>query len=174
MSKLMILIVSTINLLSCSSMTPLGCSDNWKITGYYTPVESDFKGRSKNIQIMDADSYSFKEDFLAEVKIEGWGKTIDGWYLGYYGNNWHQSEFPKDARGHELYLGKVAADVNYLAPGNRIHIDNMSKILGQSQFKVADVGSAIKGRHIDVYVGEGESAKKKTWAITGTHRICSI
>jgi len=173
-SRSFIVIASMAGLVSCSAMTPLGCTDNWKITGYYTPVETDFSGQEQQIQLVDARDYTFKADFISAVKIEGWGKTTGGWYLGYYSNNWHKSHFPKDANGHALKIGKVAADPAYLASGVTIHIDNMLDTLGRGQFKVADVGSSVKGRHIDVYTGEGEQARKASWAVTGSHRVCSI
>jgi 3D (Asp-Asp-Asp) domain-containing protein len=40
-------------------------------------------------------------------------------------------------------------------------------------FKAEDIGSAIKGKHIDIYLGEGQSAIDK-WNLTGGNRYVDI
>src|ERR1041385_7147058 len=35
---------------------------------------------------------SFSQEFLEEIRTEGWGITRFGWALGYYGGAWHRSD----------------------------------------------------------------------------------
>jgi 3D (Asp-Asp-Asp) domain-containing protein len=149
------------------------CSSGWKITGYYSPVESDFS------QVIDASVLvknlgvrQFNQDFVADVKLNGWGRTRFGWYLGYFGQQWHKSPTPLDAQGKHLQLGAVAIDRDVLKMGNKITIPQVNDIVGVAQFVARDTGSAIKKKHIDVYTGEGKLARKVSWQVTGQQQVC--
>src|SRR6478672_2285540 len=57
------------------------CSDGWRITGYFTPVESDYTtAETREIEISGVGKFSFNTDFLKVVFNEeegfgeGWGK----------------------------------------------------------------------------------------------------
>ncbi len=149
------------------------CTPDWKITGYYSPIESDFPTiKDKSVVIESLGAVNFNQAFVAEVKLNGWGRTRYGWYLGYYGNKWHQSDTPLDAQGQHLQLGAVAIDRNFLKMGNRIVIPQVNDIVGVSTFVARDTGSAIKKKHIDVYTGEGKLARKTSWKVTGRNQVC--
>ena len=163
-----------ISLSACASLPATGqCEDNWQITGYYTPVEGDFSGPRQTINIADHGRNSFALAFLREVKMEGWGKTRDGWYLGYYSVGWHRAEQPQDATGQPLVVGTAAVDpkVNI---GQRLYIPAFRQWLNSGNFEARDVGGRIAKRHIDLYTGEGQSARKLTWRITGNQTVCLI
>ncbi|WP_068547172.1 3D domain-containing protein [Thalassotalea crassostreae] len=161
---------------SCSNLNSRSaeyCENNWKITGYYTPIELDFKSKqTRLIRISSTQSYMLNEDFVNAVKIEGWGKTKFGWYLGYYGKTWHKQSKPLNAYGRALTKGAIAVDKNLIAKDSVVKIQGLESILNIDQFVAVDVGSAIKQKRIDVYTGEGLSAKQKTYAVTGNHQVC--
>ncbi|MGC2237683.1 MAG: hypothetical protein WA584_16085, partial [Pyrinomonadaceae bacterium] len=80
------------------------CSDGWRITGYFTPIETDYdSAKMREIEIAGVGRMKFSADFLDVVFSEdkgfgeGWGKTRFGWYLGNYDGAWHKSSDPLDA-----------------------------------------------------------------------------
>jgi len=149
------------------------CSENWKITGYYSPIEADFPfEKNASVMVQKQGRIPFNATFLKEVKLEGWGRTRYGWYLGYFSKKWHKSANPLDARGKNLELGAVAIDRQYLKMGNRISIPQVNDVIGVPWFVASDVGSAIKQKHIDVYTGEGKLAKQTSWQVTGHKQVC--
>ena len=149
------------------------CSDNWKVTGYYSPIEMEFaQGVDRRIKIKDVGYLYFNKAFIKEVKMEGWGRTRFGWYLGYFSNQFHKSKVPLNAKGHHLQLGVVAIDTQYLKMGNKVSIPQVNDVIGVNWFVASDTGSAIKKKHIDVYTGEGKLAKVVTWRVTGKKQVC--
>jgi len=149
------------------------CSENWKITGYYSPIETDFPhDENRRLTIKNFGSLSFNRAFVSDVKLNGWGRTRFGWYLGYFGNQWHRSETPLDAQGKHLQLGAVAIDKQFLKMGNKIVIPQVNEMMGVSWFVARDTGSAIKKKHIDVYTGEGKLARAVSWKVTGRKQVC--
>lgn len=48
------------------------CSDGWRITGYYTPEESQFDGASEKIRLPDGTTETFLNDFLRHTKVDRW------------------------------------------------------------------------------------------------------
>ena len=96
-----------------------------------------------------------------------------GWYLGYYSNAWHKSPVPRDAQGHALQVGTIATDPDVIASGRSITIPEMYHYLKRKRFIAKDVGRNIRKRRIDVYTGEGYTAKKAAYKLTRRdHRIC--
>jgi len=159
-------------LIACTSATPKVCEENWQITGYFVPVEKDYPVKSlKKITIKDAITKTFDSTFLTAVKIEGWGKTNEGWYLGHYSSQWHKSIHPLDAKGNPLILSTIAADTSRIPFGREIYIPTLDASIEQP-FKVNDVGQAIKGKHIDIYTGEGKKAQLLTYKVTTKHQVC--
>ncbi len=149
------------------------CTPDWKITGYYSPIETDFTDKKNSrVFVNDIGPMNFNQYFVEEVKLNGWGRTRFGWYLGYYAQKWHKSNTPLDAQGKHLQLGAVAIDRQFLKMGNKIVIPKVNDIVGVSEFVASDVGSAIKKKHIDVYTGEGKLARKVSWKVTGRNQVC--
>jgi 3D (Asp-Asp-Asp) domain-containing protein len=170
MNKIFILF-TLVNLFSCASPNQI-CQQNWQITGFYTPLEYDFK-RHKMHQIwLNKKSYDYPLEFVKEVQMEGWGKTNAGWYIGYYANTWHKSEQPLNAKGLPLELGNIAVDNSVIVRNSQVYIATLKPHMGLDTFSAVDVGSAIKRDHIDIYTGEGKQAKLKTYQVTGRHNIC--
>ena len=155
------------------SAQALVCSADWKITGYYSPIEIEFPQTvNERIFINNVGHLHFNDDFIKEVKMEGWGRTRFGWYLGYFSNAFHKSKNPLNAKGQHLQLGAVAIDTQYLKMGNKITIPQVNEVIGVNWFVANDTGSAIKKKHIDVYTGEGKLAKATSWQVTGKKQVC--
>ncbi|MBU2862987.1 hypothetical protein KO489_03935 [Reinekea forsetii] len=161
---------------SCASTAQRhgACSSNWKITGYYTPVEKEYSGETTTITVTSLGPLSFNQSFLEDVKMEGWGKTHYGWYLGYYGQRWHKSLAPLDAFGQALEIGTAATDPKYISSGRQFYVRQKTKVLQEQHFRASDVGQKIRNKHVDIYTGEGNLAKIQTWDLTGEGTICLI
>jgi 3D (Asp-Asp-Asp) domain-containing protein len=152
------------------------CSSQWYVTGYFTPVEEDYPQTNKikiNVEKLGSSIHSL--DFLLAVKIEGWGRTNDGWYLGRFSNKWHRSKHPLNAMGKPLNVGSIATDRNIIPAGENLKIPSLPNNLKHKIYVSDDVGSAIKSTHVDVYTGEGKQAEKVTYEITGrNHTVCRL
>ena len=160
-------------LITSCSLKNFECRTNWKTTGFYTPVEKDFPNSlNKTIKVKGEKSFVFKEEFLNSVRLEGWGKTRYGWYLGYYSGQWHKSKDPLNALGLPLSVGAIAVDNSLISRNAVIKIPDMIDILGIEDFDAVDVGSAIKNKHIDIYTGEGDAARKLSYRVTGKRNVC--
>jgi 3D (Asp-Asp-Asp) domain-containing protein len=149
------------------------CSDGWRITGYYTPVETDFSGgETREVDVRGYGKESFNSEFLKTIFDddqgygEGWGKTRFGWYLGEYNGRWHKADAPLDARDHPLKTNSVAVDHSFIPAGSIVNIPNLPGDLGKTQFESDDVGVSVHGKHIDVYTGEGRDARRRMWRVT--------
>jgi 3D (Asp-Asp-Asp) domain-containing protein len=150
------------------------CSKGWKITGYYTPVETDFDtSHLKSIHISGAGQWKFPREFLSAVKSQGWGKTRLGWYLGRVRNQWQRASHSLNASGAEAHVGTVATDPAVVPPGTRLTIISLPPPLNHLTFNADDVGSAVTGKTVDVYVGEGEDAHALSYQLGGKDRkVC--
>ncbi|MGI0004356.1 MAG: 3D domain-containing protein [Candidatus Nitrosotenuis sp.] len=142
------------------------CSAGWYVTGYFTPLESDYSGKFMTASINDL-SYKFREDFVEEIKMEGWGRTISGNYLGWYGESFHLSEKPLDAAGNSLVVNAIAVDPSVIPASSKLTIPSLPSPWDMAIFTGSDTGIAIIGKHIDVYTGEGKNALDEAYRITG-------
>lgn len=150
------------------------CSKDWTITGYYVPDESNFLGELKQVLVGNSE-INYKTDFLEEVKIEGWGKTSQGYYLGWYDNIFHIHTFPLDVWENRLKVPMVAVDPNQIGLGTYLTIPSLPYPWGDVIFKATDIGTNISDRHIDVFVGEGSNAKQESFQLTSNDgRVCIV
>ncbi|HEY0460467.1 MAG TPA: 3D domain-containing protein [Pyrinomonadaceae bacterium] len=149
------------------------CSDGWRITGYFTPVETDYaSGKLREVDIQDAGKLSFNAEFLDVVfnenegSGEGWGKTRFGWYLGNYDGKWHKSAAPLDANNSPLEPNSVAVDNDLIPNGSFVKIPDLPAEYSSKTFVANDVGVTVHGKHIDVYTGEGKNAESEMYRVT--------
>lgn len=142
------------------------CSADWEITGYFSPVEKDYSGDAEEIEIEGMGEEVFASSFLGAVRMEGWGKTRFGWYLGYYSKKYHRADFAKDALGKPLKIGSVAVDRREIAFGRQMIITDLPDEWGKRIYTAVDVGGKINAKHIDVYCGEGKEAEAQTRNVT--------
>jgi len=148
------------------------CSSDWYITGYFTPIESDYSGDFKRIAFGDNIKH-FRADFLEAVKIEGWGKTRLGDYVGWYDNSFHLSDSALDMHGNKLLVPSVAVDTLLIKQKAKLAIPTLPTPWNEMVFTASDIGPSIKGKHIDIYTGEGKQAELETYRITGTkNQVC--
>lgn len=149
------------------------CSAEWYITGYFTPIESDYSGKFIDITI-DGKQYKYRESFVTEIKTEGWGRTISGNYLGWYDNSFHLSDKPLDSEGNTLVLNAIAIDTSVIPVNSNLTIPSLPSPWDETIFTGSDIGTAIIGKHIDVYTGEGKAAHDETFRITGNDNVVCL
>ncbi len=152
------------------------CSSQWHVTGYFTPVEVDYsQSELSQVHIERFGKSIHSKAFLKAVKIEGWGRTKDGWYLGRFSNKWHKSKQPLNSIGKPLQTGSIATDRTIIPTGSKLKIPSLPNNLKHQLYVSDDVGSAIKNTHVDIYTGEGRQAEKTTYEITGKdHTVCRL
>ena len=146
------------------------CSSDWYITGYFTPVESDYSGDLQEITINDEIKH-FKSNFLSVVKTEGWGRTMSGEYVGWYGDSFHLSDVALDSHGEALLVKYVAVDSEIIKQKTNLIIPKLPSPWNEMIFESSDVGPSINGKHIDVFVGEGKQAELETFRITSSENV---
>lgn len=157
---------------SSSSFGMGQCSDGWYITGYFTPHESDYSGPEESVMVQGA-PYAFNAAFLKEIKTEGWGKTRLGNYIGHYDDSWHFSDAAMDANGKALKEDAIAIDPDVIGFNKKVTIPTLPLGWGEKIFVTSDIGWGVRGKHIDVYTGEGTAAQEVTFTITGQNqRVC--
>ncbi|POM22352.1 hypothetical protein BTM25_57640 [Actinomadura rubteroloni] len=162
---------------------PLGAPRSWKITTYYTAVESVHHGRPKAVKGCPelhcshgrTPLGSYPEDFLAVVQMEGAGRLTSGANKGRYLNwshsvGWWLDDSTRDSRARPLVPWKTAAaDRSVLARGQRFLITDCGRddagravpadvcaAFRRATFTVTDLFRPGYGgqHHADVYVGE--------------------
>lgn len=146
------------------------CDDGWYVTGYFIPVESDYSSHIFEIKI-DDQSIEYDYDFVNSVKREGWGRTNNGDYLGWYSNEFHLNKIPLDNFGNALKVGTIAIDPSSYELGSKIFISSLVEPWDEIIFTANDVGESIKNKHIDVFTGEGSEAEEETYRITGFNNV---
>lgn len=147
------------------------CSEGWRITGYFTPIETDYDAKAQidEIYIKNVGKFSFNRDFLKTVFDEdegwgeGWGKTRFGWYLGNYNGAWHKSNAPLDSNNSPLQVNSVAVDNSLIPYNSAVKIPDL---FGEKTFVANDVGVTVHGKHIDIYTGEGKNAEREMYLVT--------
>jgi len=148
------------------------CSSEWYITGYFTPVESDYSGEFVTVNVNE-ESREFKQDFVDTIKIEGWGKTLSGDYLGWYDDSFHTSKVALDQNGQSLEVGQIAVDNTLINRGAKLLISTLPEPWNQIVLVPSDEGPSIKGKHIDLFTGEGKLAENETFRVTsGDNQVC--
>jgi 3D (Asp-Asp-Asp) domain-containing protein len=149
------------------------CSSGWRITGYFTPVETDYNsGEMTEVEVGKLGAMSFDAAFIRTVFDEskgfgeGWGKTRFGWYLGNYNGRWHKADAPLDANNAPLRTNSVAVDNSLIPNHSTVTIPGLPGIFGSETFIANDVGVTVHGKHIDVYTGEGREAGREMYRVT--------
>ena len=149
------------------------CSEGWRITGYFTPVETDYQSAEiREIEIKGVGKQKFNSEFLNVVFDEnagygeGWGRTRFGWYLGNYRGAWHKADAPLDANNAPLETNSIAVDNSLIPNDSIVQIPSLPGNYGKENFIANDVGVTVHGKHIDVYTGEGKAAGREMYRIT--------
>ncbi|KAF6248001.1 hypothetical protein C6990_00720 [Nitrosopumilus sp. b3] len=150
----------------------VSCTDGWYVTGYFVPVEKDYSDEFIIINIGETQR-EFRQDFVDAIKIEGWGKTLSGDYLGWYDNSFHINETALDQNGQPLVAGMIAVDNTIIDRETELIISTLPEPWNEIILISADEGPAIKGKHIDLFTGEGKLAENETFRVTGyDNKVC--
>lgn len=152
----------------------IGCVSGYLITSYWTVREEFYVGEKVPVRGSSGELLGhYRQDFLEDVMVEGWGKgdgdRNDGRYLGYDPEmGFIKSSEPLDAYGSPLIPWRTVAAPPHLRKAATIIIvgfteseelseEVIDKLL-TSRFIVSDRGSGLTGRHIDIYVGDQDRA----------------
>ncbi|WP_067796430.1 hypothetical protein [Actinomadura formosensis] len=167
---------------------PLGRAGGWRITTYYTALESLYGGRRKAVRGCTrfhcshgkTPLGSYPEDFLTVVQMEGSGRLTGGPHRGRYLNWSHSVGFwlddtTRDSRGRPLEpWASAAADRSVLARGRRFTIVDCGKdgngrpiegkvcaAFRKARWTVMDLFRPGYGgeNHADVYIGEEKGSR---------------
>lgn len=149
------------------------CTDGWRITGYYIPVEGDFAGVVEKISVVGVGEVELPAKFLQATKMEGWGLVATGWYLGWSGGAWSKAKAALNAHGKPLELGSAATDRSVIPAGTSFRIASAPSPWNEQIFVADDTGGGIVGMHIDIYCGIGKQAEAETLRVTANNgRVC--
>jgi 3D (Asp-Asp-Asp) domain-containing protein len=158
------------SLAEAASADTMHCSEGWRLTGYFTPIENDYTSTEMTeLDVAGVGRVSLNAEFVRVVFDEGkgfgegWGKTRFGWYLGNYDGAWHRSPEPLDAHNSPLQPNSVAVDNSLIPDGSTVIIP---RILGSEKLIADDVGVTVHGKHIDIYTGEGQAARREMYHVT--------
>ena len=66
-----------------------------------------------------------------------------------------------------MQVGDIATDPLVIPMGTKVKIPTLPSHWNNKIYNATDVGPAIKGKHIDVYIGEAKIVKEQTGNITG-------
>ncbi len=165
------------NFLSSINETPYkssSCSSDWYVTGYFIPLEREFSEKFIIITINE-EPREFRQDFVDAIKVEGWGETLSGDYLGWYDNSFHIENNALDMDGEVLKVGKIAVDTTVIYHDAKLTIPTLPEPWNEIIFIASDEGTSIKGKHIDIFTGSGNSAESEAFRITGyNNEVCII
>lgn len=151
-----------------SSGAPVGrYLGKFKITYYWAVDESDYPvSRSSAIYLADGSLLGrFSSAFVQAFKIEAAALLKDGRKISYMklANRAEVVDRFLGCGGHKLTeLKSIAVDPRIIPLGSTIYIPQAENavINGQPQdglFYAGDIGSAVKGKHIDIFVGRKEN-----------------
>jgi 3D (Asp-Asp-Asp) domain-containing protein len=154
------------------------CATGFDTTGYFTPVESDYNNTNTKKMVISVEGVGQKTlnaQFISDVQIQGWGKTTEGWYLGYYDNAWHKSSSPLGSTGRPLSANSVTTDPRVIPTDSKLIISTLPRPYNNTIFSADDTDISINGKHINIYMGEGKLAQDRTFKITGyNNNVCLV
>jgi hypothetical protein len=138
-------------------------------TVYYTPKESGFTAqRGFDVTPVAARGLrgrKFGRDFLAAVKLEGFGRVNDPLkglhYIRYQGRGRYSFAQQPLGRGTTVLVPRQSAAARgrkFLKPGDVLVIEDpeIRKIFGSTEWTVADTGGGLRRWQLDLYWGEDE------------------
>lgn len=188
-------------LAGCSAGPPTsaGTGEGWKVTVYYTAVESFHSGPTVPVHgcpVIDCENGDellgmFPQSFAKAVKDEGTGRTSSGRYLNWsHDKGYWLDSAPRDAFGRPL-KPFVSAAADGLRQGSRIKIVSCGQTpeganvdsavcqkLASSSWEITDEFTPGLGgdRHIDLYLGEetGPRFTESPWYTTLSEAVLEV
>lgn len=138
-------------------------------TVYYTPKESGFTAeRGFDVTPVAARGLKgrkFSRDFLAAVKLEGFGRVNEPMnglnYIRYQGRGRYSFAQQPLGRGTTVLVPRQSAAARgrkFLKPGQVLVIEDpeIRKIFGSTEWTIADTGGGLRRWQLDLYWGEDE------------------
>ena len=138
-------------------------------TVYYTPKETGFTAeRGFDVTPVAARGLKgrkFSRDFLAAVKLEGFGRVNEPMnglnYIRYQGRGRYGFAARPLGRGTTVLVSRQSAAARgrkFLKPGDVLVIEEpeIRKIFGSTEWTVADTGGGLRRWQLDLYWGEDE------------------
>lgn len=147
------------------------CTDGWRVTGYFTPLEEDYAGTGTVDVLTDEGTRTFYKGFVDQVMVQGSGKTVAGDYLGHWGGAFHVSSQPGTSSGLLAQVGRVATDTDLVPYFTKMAIPLLPEPWNEMVFTAADTGPGVIGKHVDIYTGLGLDAREEAFRITGTDQM---
>ena len=68
----------------------------------------------------------------------------------------------------------MAVDKSVINDGTNLRVPTLPGRWNNLTYNARDVGTNIKGKHIDIFTGEGKSAQQQTFEITGRDNIVCL
>jgi hypothetical protein len=179
------LLVAAINGTSTSNATQIQntgqnstCSKGWYITGYFNPRETDYSGKLRPVNVTGVGVVMLNRQFMRHVNIEGMGYTRFGWVIaGQHAGNYTKAPFPEDSMNPpgRLRVGySIATDRSVIPALKYVTIPTLPAPFNEYKYRSVDIGvfasgkPDIKGKHIDVFTGDG--LEGQSWAQKVTSR----
>jgi 3D (Asp-Asp-Asp) domain-containing protein len=133
------------------------CPEGWEalpdvtVTSYVLALEEDFPDTELTLDPCGLPG-AYRTGFLFGdgVKMQGSGRTLDGRYVHYQGNDcFAVTECAKTATGRCAEPGRTAAvDPTVMPLGSSLLVERLGKRVAE------DVGGFVKGKHVDIYWGD--------------------
>jgi len=136
----------------------------YKVTFYWLVEESQYEGK-KNCPLYTTDGRligRFTQQFIRDFRIESCALLNDGRIISYMKrrDRCEVVDAPIGTNGFTLTdLKSVAVDPSLITVGSRLYIPDADDVpIGSNTyhdgvFQAHDIGSAVKGQHLDVYLG---------------------
>lgn len=138
-------------------------------TVYYTPKESGFTAEGgfdvTPVAARGLKGRKFGRDFLAAVKLEGFGRISEPMngrnYIRYEGRGRYSFAEQPLGRGTTVLVPRQSAaarGVRLFKPGQLLMIEDpeIQKIFGSTEWTVTDTGGGLRRWQLDLYWGEDE------------------
>ncbi len=138
-------------------------------TVYYTPKESGFTAEGgfdvTPVVVPGLKGRKFGRDFLAAVKLEGFGRVSEPMnglnYIRYQGRGRYSFASEPLGRGTTVLVPRQSAaarGVKRFKPGQVLMIEDpeIRRIFGSTEWTVADTGGGLRRWQLDLYWGEDE------------------
>ncbi|MEO0094221.1 MAG: 3D domain-containing protein [candidate division WOR-3 bacterium] len=145
----------------------------FKITYYWIVPESEYRGRREVPIYLENGSLLgyFPKKFVDDFKKESVARLRDGRLISYLKRK-NAARVVTEPLGFGNFtltsLKSIAVDTNIIPLGSRVYIPEYERLyLGDKGvhngiFNANDIGSEVKGKHIDIYIGEKENLKYLT------------
>jgi Transglycosylase SLT domain len=160
------------------------CSSGWNIEGYFVPLESDYDGMeyAQTITIHNLDDMNktitstLNSEFLEKVRMEGWGLTKQGDYIGSWdGRFWGPFTPSLPPLGYPLVVGITSATDKSIIPyGEIFTIPTLPSPWNTKIFMSLNSQSDVAGKQVNIYTGFGRSAENNKERIEGIENTVCI